>query len=123
MINKLGLIMNVITVLQPYKHAGMWVFDDPDRGLCKEPFVSGIDTMIDRITAAIPNATEGFRLLFSPTPFPGFEIKLEWLRSEYEGNWYYCPQFNMEGWLCPALFKYFSKAPPELYARVEPLSR
>ena len=24
-----------------------------------------------------------------------------------------------EGWLCPALFKYFPEAPPSLYARAE----
>jgi hypothetical protein len=28
----------------------------------------------------------------------------------------------MEGWLCPALFKYFTEAPPRLYARGEPLT-
>ena len=111
--------MNAITILQPYLHAGMWVFDDPDKGLCKEPFVSGIDTMINRITERIPGAKDGFRLLFSPTPFPGYEIALEWRRPEYGGNWYYCPQLDLEGWLCPALFRYFSEAPPELYARAE----
>jgi len=26
-----------------------------------------------------------------------------------------------EGWLCPALFKYFTSAPQRLYARVETL--
>jgi len=25
----------------------------------------------------------------------------------------------MEGWLCPALFRYFDKAPPELYVKAE----
>jgi len=25
----------------------------------------------------------------------------------------------MEGWLCPALFKYFEKAPQEIYAKFE----
>jgi hypothetical protein len=111
--------MNALTILQPYRHAGMWVFDDPGKGLSKEPFVSGIDVMIDRFTAKIPNAKNGFRLLFSPTPFPGYEIKLEWRREEYGGNWYYCPQLELEGWLCPALFKYFDKAPAELYAKAE----
>ena len=37
-----------------------------------------------------------------------------------EANWYYSPEFDMEGWLCPALFKYFDKAPRELYGRAEP---
>ena len=111
--------MNAITVLHPYRHEGMWVFDDPDQGLCKEPFVSGIDMMLDRLTERIPQAKTGFRLLFSPTPFPGYEVKLEWRRPEYGGNWYYCPQFGLEGWLCPALFRYFDDAPPELFAKAE----
>jgi len=111
--------MNAISILQPYQHAGMWVFDDPDKGLCKEPFVSGIDVMISRITERIPDAKRGFRLLFSATPFPGYDIKLEWRRSEYGGNWYYCARLDMEGWLCPALFRYFDEAQPEVYAKAE----
>jgi hypothetical protein len=75
--------------------------------------------MIDRLVAHIPDASHGFRLLFSPTPFPGFMAKLEWRRSEYGGNWYWCPEFELEGWLCPALFKYFTETPREIYARAE----
>ena len=97
----------------------MWVFDDPAVGLVREPFVSGIDLMIDRLVAEIPNAAAGFRLIFSPTPFPGYTVKLEWRRTEYGGNWYYSPQYEMEGWLCPALFKYFKEAPQEIYIRAE----
>ena len=29
-------------------------------------------------------------------------------------------QFNAEGWLCPALFKYFDEAPDTIYVRFEP---
>jgi hypothetical protein len=111
--------MNAISVLYPYKHEDLWVFDDPDAGLRREPFVLGIDTMIDRLVAGIPGAEKGFRLYYSPTPFPGFQAKLEWRRAEYGGNWYYCPQFDLEGWLCPALFKYFNEAPTELHAKAE----
>ena len=32
----------------------MWVFDDPATGLVREPFLSGIDVMIDRLIATIP---------------------------------------------------------------------
>ena len=112
--------MNAIGVIAPYKYEGMWVFDDSAVGLVREPFVAGIDTMIDRLVAAIPNAEKGFRLLFSSTPFPGHTVRLEWQREESGGNWYYAPQLNMEGWLCPALFKYFENAPRELYGRAEP---
>ena len=112
--------MNAISVLFPYQYEGMWVFDDPDVGLRRDPFVSGIDEMITRLVASIPNAEKGFKLLFSSTPFPGYTVKLEWRREEYGGNWYFCPQLGIEGWLCPALFQYFPAAPRELYARAEP---
>lgn len=112
--------MNRIGLIAPYKHEGMWVFDDPMVGLHREPFVAGIDVMIDRLVVAIPNAEKGFRLLFSATPFPGYAAELKWRREEFGGNWYYSPQFDMEGWLCPALFKYFDKTPLELYVRAEP---
>ena len=115
--------MNSIRVIAPYKYEGMWVFDDPAVGLSREPFIAGIDTMIDRLVASIPNADKGFTLLFSTAPFPGSTVELQWRREELGGNWYYCPQFDMEGWLCPALFKYFDKAPPKLYVHAEPKNR
>jgi hypothetical protein len=98
----------------------MWVFDDPRVGLDKEPFVSGADTLIDLLVANIPDAGKGFRLLFSASPFPGYAAKLQWRREEYGGNWYFSPDYNREGWLCPALFKYFDKAPKEIYVKAEP---
>jgi hypothetical protein len=54
--------MNAINVIAPYKHHGMWVFDDPRVGLNQEPFVAGADAMIDRVIADIPNAEHGFTL-------------------------------------------------------------
>jgi len=48
--------MNSLLVIAPYKCEGIWVFDDPEVGLSKEPFIAGIDTMIDKVVAGIPNA-------------------------------------------------------------------
>jgi hypothetical protein len=114
--------VNTINLIVPYRYEGMWVFDDPRVGLDKEPFVSGADKVIDALVAEIPNAQKGFRLLFSATPFPGHQVKLEWRREEYGGNWYFAPGYNLEGWLCPALFKYFDEAPREIYVKAEPKS-
>lgn len=113
---------NAILVIAPYWHAGTWVFDDPDRGLVKEPFVSGIPEMIDELVRDIPDARAGFRLLFSATPFPGHQSVFARHRSEFGGTWYRGGA-GAEGWLCPALFKYFDEAPAELYAKAEPLGR
>lgn len=104
-----------------YKHHGQWVFDFPLHGLEKEPFVSGIDTMIDRLTVLIPNAKDGFKLLFSHSRFPSFRCQLEWQSEEQGGNWYHCPQFDMKGWLCPALFSFFNEAPSTIYVKAEAL--
>ena len=112
--------MNSLLVIAPYKYEGTWVFDDPAVGLSREPFIAGIDTMIDQAVAEIPNAEKGFRAIFSAAPFPGSNLKLEWRREESGGNWYYSDRFKMEGWLCPALGKYFPSAPREIYVKIEP---
>lgn len=112
--------MNALRVIHPYRYEGMWVFDDAKAELLQEPFVSGADTVIDRMIEAIPGAAAGFTLIFSDKPFPGHQIALEWRREEHEGNWYYAPDLDMEGWLCPALFKYFDAAPARIYAQFKP---
>jgi hypothetical protein len=112
--------MNQIMVIFPYKWQGQWVFDDPSKNLDKEALVSGIDIMLDRLTAGIASAEHGVKVLFSSGPFPNFHLKLEWRREEYGGNWYYSEKVGFEGWLCPALFKYFERAPQEIYAAVLP---
>lgn len=112
--------MNAINVIVPYRWEGMWVFDDARVGLDKEPFVSGADDIIDKLVADIPDAASGFRLIFSATPFPGARFHFEWLRPESGGSWYSIPALGMEGWLCPALFKYFDSAPPEIHVQVRP---
>ena len=114
--------MNAINVIAPYRYLDMWVFDDPRVGLSAEPFVGGADTMIDRITADIPNAQDGFIMVFSATPFPDHQFRLEWRREERCGNIYYSPDLDAEGWLCPALLRYFETSPPEIHVQVKPNS-
>jgi hypothetical protein len=79
--------MNAINVIAPYKHHGMWVFDDPRVGLSQEPFVAGADATIDRVVAHIPNSDRGFTLVFSSTTFPGHQYRLDWMRAEGGGSW------------------------------------
>jgi len=111
--------MNSIHVIAPYRYYHMWVFDDPRVGLAREPFVAGVDTMIDRVVADLPDAARGFTLLFSTAPFPGHQHRLDWLREENGGNWYRSEALGMEGWLCPALFQYFAEAPKQIYIQTK----
>ena len=112
--------MNSLFAIAPYRFNDFWVFDDLSVGLCQEPFVSGFDHIIDLLTAQIPEADKGFKLVFSSQPFPGFTARFDWNREEMGGNWYSWKERCIEGWLCPALFKYFETAPKEIYIRVSP---
>lgn len=114
---------NSTMALMPYWYNGTWVFDDERANLSREAFVAGIPDMINHITKDIPNARKGFRLLFSSKEFPGYQIRLTWVRKEGGGNWYYSEEMKKEGWLCPALFRYFKEAPKEIYAKAEPINK
>jgi hypothetical protein len=76
--------------------------------------------MIEHFVTDIPNAENGFALFFADQPFPRFQTELEWLREDCGGNWYQETTTRMEGWLCPALFKYFEVAPKRLYLAMAP---
>ena len=114
-------MVNALTVINPYKYEGMWVFDDERAGLVREPFIAGADVLIDKALEAkgIKNGDKGFRLIFSAGEFPGYDFMFRWVREGDGGNWYYSDDFDMEGWLCPALFAYFDLAPKQIYAKFE----
>ena len=116
---------NSLMVICPYYENGTWVFDDQTKDLCKEPFVDGAPEIIDAATQHITNAKEGFRLMFSAGPFPSHQLVLGWKSEDMGGNWYSVETPSalngMEGWLCPALFKYFDTAPKKIYCSAEPL--
>lgn len=114
--------MNAMMTIKPYFYNGMWVFDDPTRGLVKEPFVSGADQFMEDMTQNISDAKNGFVLIFSGTPFPGNQFMFYRKESEYGGTWYASDEFNHDGWLCPAMFKYFDEAPEVIYAQVKELT-
>jgi len=112
---------NALMVINPYKWEGMWVFDDDKVDLTREPFVFGADKIIEKalIMKGVKQPEKGFRLIFSAGPFPEFDLKFEWVRQGDGGNYYKSDEFQMEGWLCPALLKYFDDPPQEIYAKFE----
>ena len=110
---------NSIRMINPYKHRGQWVFDDPAVDLDKEPFVAGADGMIDLATSSIEDAENGFTMLFSDIPFPGHQIELNWVGAEAGGNVYIWKDTGAVGWLCPALLKYFDSPPKNIYVQVK----
>ena len=108
---------NSIMMIRPYWFNETWVFDQPNVNLIKEPFVSGIPSIINSLVedACIENPKDGFNLYFSKNKFSGFIIELTLIQEEYGGAHYYCDKYKKSGWLCPALYKFFKETPEVIY--------
>ena len=110
---------NSIHVIHPYWDNGSLVFDDATVGLSKEPFVAGADSVLGVLASRVPGCEERFTLLFSDQPFPGAQTSIRRLRPDFGGTWYACDDLNgAEGWLCPALYKYYPQAPERLHLQI-----
>ena len=110
---------NVQTIC-PYWDEGELVFDDPSVGLVREPFVAGSDDALRILASAIPGCEQRFRLLFSHLAFAGHQLVAERGEPMAGGYWYDWKAIDVQGWLCPALFKYFKEAPEKLYVEIKP---
>jgi hypothetical protein len=130
--------MSTMTIYPYLLENTCWVFDDERTGLKEEAFVLGMTEMISRLVEAksVPNADQGFSLTFGVEPFD-HDVELTWLpvnevAEEFNcsllqlpeiGNWYrgMVSGEEMVGWLCPALFLYFDKAPTKIFVKAEAL--
>lgn len=110
---------NSIFLINPKRYNGTWVFTDNSVGLVNEPFVAGIPEVID---SYVPQEYNSFNLYFSSSPFPGYSTYLSKKENESGGAWYVDNKTSQRGWLCPALLKYFSTPPEELYVKVSNFS-
>lgn len=114
--------MNQINYIMPYLSNGQWVFDDSVKQLDKEALVGGMPEIIGLACAEfnIKDPHLGFGVLFSASKFKGHQFSLKWVEGDGTGNTYLYNRngITQEGWLCPALFKYFDKAPKEIFIQV-----
>lgn len=115
---------NSIFSIRPYLDGKSLVFDDESVGLVKEPFVANADVILLSLAIGVLGETcRKFTLVFSDKAFPGHHATLSLVRPEYGGNWYKCDQLGdcdeAYGWLCPALFLYFNKAPKKIYLQIK----
>ena len=113
--------MNSIATINITRDGSVWVFDDPSRDLTREPFIAGIPEIIDnwlQQEGKLENALQnGVQVTASPHKFPGANHSIQRLHPEAGGTWYKDTNSEREGWLCPALFKYFDPAPERLWVK------
>ena len=99
-----------------YWEKGAWRFDEPSLGIHKEPFVLGCPEIITEILHSRgffhPRGRK-FRLRFSARN--RLPYTATWIREDHGGNWYACPELDMEGWLRGKLDKFFPETPKTIY--------
>ena len=115
---KKNITENSISVIHPYKHGEMWVFDDDTKGLDKEPFVAGADTLLTMLSPS-----DKCSLVFSKNNFPGAQHMVKKIGKGVGGGTDYLYLIDKKLphilWLCPALLKYFSVPPEEIYFQIK----
>lgn len=117
---------NSLFVIVPWKlpFTNVWVFNDEARKITREPFVGGVNLMIDWLTREIPKAEDGFTLMFSAQTFPTSAVQLDHVNDDGVGNTYRCKQLDgVEGWLCPVLLQYFNEPPKQIFGAAVALER
>lgn len=111
--------MNPAMRLTLYKDHGVWMFDDPGRGIAREPFVDGATEMIDILLQDFGLPTSGdqgveVEFALERTHPDMVEIRKvedmgdDWARYEHNGHL---------GALCPVTLVYFGSHPERFYAR------
>jgi hypothetical protein len=122
-----------------------WAFDFPALGIMQEPFVDGIPEILEsaieselRIRAdkeggifpVVATRLPGFIVMFETSqackerppilePHRGrITIELQKVEPKNGGTVYKDTTTNMQGWLCPALNKFFPESPETIWVRV-----
>ncbi len=107
--------MNTIFTIFPSLQNNVLLFDDPDKGLKNEAFVSGADFVLIQAALDAGQSLEGFPLHFSLEQFPD-SIPAVFQSKEFSGAWYKIGEFD--AWLCSATLKYFPEFPSTIYFNI-----
>ena len=97
---------------------GLWVYDDSKFGVREQPFVFGMDLILERMVEQVEKVEDRLNLVFSSIPFPGSEFSLGFVREETEGFVYCWEEKKLQGWLSPSLRNYFPEPPPKIYLQL-----
>lgn len=117
----------------PYRHPDspdIWVFDDEARGLAREPFVGEANLLLDYADQKLGGNGKlvvFFRADSDVDPvhqhYDNVAVVAQLIDSDSTGSTY-SADVSQDGfkwddlWLCPALLKYFDKAPERIYAAI-----
>ena len=99
---------------------GMWVFSDGHREINSEPFVDGMDVILDHVSGRIPRTVDSVASVwfsFSDLALFDADVSYVLVREEpMQGGYYYRLEgTDLRGWICPVALKYFPTHPERIY--------
>ena len=113
--------MNTLFRILIRRQDGLWIYDDKNFQVREQPFVFGMDLILEKMINPPLENSNCLNLIFSCIAFPGSEFCLEFVREETEGFIYRWEKRNLQGWLSPSLRNYFPEPPPQIYLQVLPI--
>ena len=112
---------NQINVLHIFKEDGVWMFNDGDIDIYKEPFISSMNPIIESMVKG-----DKFIAFISKDPMPytlildRIDKRQKWLNNNIDMIGHYKLRgTKLIGWLCPCLLNYFTDYPKEIYVKIE----
>lgn len=108
------IMHKVCFTINPYLDGHLWMFDDPKVGLLREGLRRGTPEVLVRACELRGMEPVGFVAAFSVTNFVPMH-RLDLLGPLWHGTEYHWDDQQMTCWFCPALLRYFSVPPQELY--------
>jgi len=98
-----------------YREDDRWYFNDSERHIYKEEFVSGVPEIILAL-AKNPNA-QRVSVEVSTVPVAAADGILDYVPTSDSNDVYY-QLGSIRGWFCPVFWKYFRDPPLTLWVRV-----
>lgn len=123
--------------LEIYKEGALWLFDDPDKGLLREPFVIETSIVLDALLKKhldfykISETPDRAILFFSDNLSGGPHVFCRLYDGKdpaTEGTTYILDSYSSVSdptsiWLCPALLKYYPIPPDQLFMTIRTYPR
>jgi hypothetical protein len=140
--------MNAVFFINAYRLGATWMFDDKQRNIKGEPFVSGASELIQKyLDRKGITSTKDVPLIFSISLIPDADVtlivteknypskivgtetrefagktfnfpKYEEDKSQAPTSAWYIDQEGDECWLCPAQIKFFGAVADTIYAKI-----
>lgn len=107
---------NTIFTIFPYKLNDCWMFDDEERDIYRELFVSRADDLLELVCKGAEKCTA----IFSAKIFPDHDLTLSLVKAYEDGSAdYYCQELKHDLWLCSCLKSFLSPQPPMIYLKIK----